>query len=266
VLAGTGSDMQRDYASHSARHYEDLDAPEELGRLAAERTLKRLNPGKLQSGSMPIVYDPRVGGTLVGHLLSAITGAAIARKTSFLLGREEEAIFSEAITLREDPHKRRGLRSKPFDGEGVATRARDLVANGRVTGWILDSASARQLGLEPTGHAARGVSGPPGASATNLDLLPGELGPEELIADIKRGLYVVELIGQGVNQVTGDYSRGASGFIIEDGRITTPVAEITIAGNLIDMFRSMTAASDLEQRRATNVPTLRVEGMTVAGA
>ena len=266
VLGGSGATMQRDFASHSARHYEDLDAPEKIGRLAAERTLARLNPGKLQSGTMPVVFDPRMGGSLVGHLLGAITGAAIARKTSFLLGREDELIFPEGITIREDPHKRRGLRSKPFDGEGVATRARDLVANGRVTGWLLDSASARQLGLEPTGHASRGVGGPPGASATNVDLLPGSVSRDELIGDIKRGLYVVELIGQGVNQVTGDYSRGASGFIIEDGRIAGPVAEITIAGNLIDMFRSLTAANDLEQRRATNVPTLRVEGMTVAGA
>ncbi|HEX8535092.1 MAG TPA: metallopeptidase TldD-related protein, partial [Allosphingosinicella sp.] len=202
----------------------------------------------------------------VGHLLGAITGAAIARKTSFLLGREDDLIFPQGITIREDPHKRRGLRSKPFDGEGVATQPRDLVANGRVTGWMLDSASARQLGLEPTGHASRGVGGPPGASATDVDLLPGSVSRDELIGDIKRGLYVVELIGQGVNQVTGDYSRGASGFIIENGRIAGPVAEITIAGNLIEMFRTLVAANDLEQRRATNVPTLRVEGMTVAGA
>jgi PmbA protein len=266
VLGGSGADMQRDFASHSARHYDDLDAPEAIGRLAAERTLARLNPGKLQSGTMPVVFDPRVGGSLVGHLLGAITGAAIARKTSFLLGREDDLIFPQGITIREDPHKRRGLRSKPFDGEGVATQPRDLVANGRVTGWMLDSASARQLGLEPTGHASRGVGGPPGASATDVDLLPGSVSRDELIGDIKRGLYVVELIGQGVNQVTGDYSRGASGFIIENGRIAGPVAEITIAGNLIEMFRTLVAANDLEQRRATNVPTLRVEGMTVAGA
>ena len=266
VLAGSGGDMQRDYASHNSRHYEDLDPPEAIGRLAAERTLARMNPGKLQSGTMPVVFDPRVGASLVGHLLGAITGGAIARKTSFLLGREDEPVFPEGITIRDDPHKRRGLRSKPFDGEGVATRARDLVAGGRVTGWLLDSASARQLGLEPTGHASRGIGGPPGASATNVDLLPGAVGKDELIADIGRGLYVIELIGQGVNQVTGDYSRGASGFIIENGQIAGPVAEITIAGNLIDMFRTLVAANDLEQRRATNVPTLRVEGMTVAGA
>ena len=266
VLAGTGSGMQRDYASHNTRHFGDLDAPEAIGRLAAERTLARLDPGKLQSGVMPVVFDPRVGPSLVGHLLGAITGAAIARKTSFLLGREDEPIFPEGITIRDDPHKRRGLRSKPFDGEGLATRPRDLVEAGRITGWLLDSASARQLGLEPTGHASRGIGGPPGAGATNVDLLPGTISKDELIADIERGLYVIELIGQGVNQVTGDYSRGASGFMIENGRIAGPVAEITIAGNLIDMFRTLTAANDLDQRRATNTPTLRVDGMTVAGA
>jgi PmbA protein len=266
VIAGTGSDMQRDYASHSARHFEDLDEAEALGLLAATRAVRRLDPGKLASGAMPVVFDPRVGGGLVGHLIGAITGSAIARKTSFLLGREGEPVFPEAITIRDDPHKSRGLRSKPFDGEGVETRPRNLVEAGRLTGWLMDSASARQLGLRPTGHAARGVGGPPGAGATNVDLLPGDLTPEELMADIGLGLYVTELIGQGVNPVTGDYSRGASGFIIENGRLAAPVAEITIAGNLLAMFAGLQAANDLEQRRAVNVPTLRIEGMTVAGA
>ena len=266
VLAGAGSDMQRDYAGHSVRHYEDLDDAETLGRLAANRAVARLNPGKLASGSMPVVFDPRVGASLVGHLLGAITGAAIARKTSFLLGREEELVFPQAIVIRDDPHKKRGLRSKPFDGEGIPTAPRDLIAAGRLTGWLMDSASARQLGLEPTGHAARGVGGPPGVGATNVDLLPGAIGKQALLGDVKHGLYVTELIGQGVNPITGDYSRGASGFLIENGEIAGPVAEITIAGNLIEMFRQLTAADDLEQRRAMNVPTLRIEGMTVAGA
>jgi PmbA protein len=266
VIAGAGSVMQRDYASHSTRHFADLDDPETLGRLAAERAVSRMNPGKLPSGAMPVVFDPRVGSSLIGHLVGAITGSAIARRTSFLLGREGEAIFPEAITIADDPHRPRGLRSKPFDGEGLPTRPRNLVEKGRVTGWLLDSASARQLGLEPTGHAVRGVSGSPSAGATNIDLLPGTATPDALIADIRQGLYVTELIGQGVNPVTGDYSRGASGFIIENGRIGAPVAEITVAGNLLDMFRTLVAANDLEHRRAVNVPTLRVEGMTVAGA
>jgi len=266
VIAGTGSTMQRDSASHSVRHLEDLDSPDELGRLAADRTIRRLNPAKLSSGPMPVVFDPRVGSSLLGHLVGAITGAAITRKTSFLLDRLNELVFADGVIVRDDPHRRRGLRSKPFDGEGVGTGQRDIIADGRLTGWLLDSASARQLGLEPTGHATRGVGGAPGAGATNVDLLPGTLSPDELIADISHGLFVTELIGQGVNPVTGDYSRGASGFIITDGAIGASVAEITIAGNLVDMFRELTPANDLEHRRAANVPTVRIEGMTVAGA
>ncbi|MDQ8756174.1 TldD/PmbA family protein [Sphingosinicella sp. LHD-64] len=266
VLAGTGGDMQRDQASHSARHYADLDSPEEVGRLAGERTVKRLNPGRLSSGTMPVVFDPRVGGGLVGSLVGAMNGPAIARRHSFLIGREDETLFPEHIVIVDDPHRPRGLRSKPFDGEGVATAPRRLVDGGRVTGWLMTAASARQLGLEVTGHASRGVGGPPGAGATNVHLEPGSLSPAELIADIGRGLYVTEMIGSGVNAVTGDYSRGASGFLIENGEITTPVAEITIAGNLIDMYRNLAVANDLEHRRTINVPTLRIEGMTVAGA
>ena len=266
VLAGTGSGMQRDYATHSARWFEDLDGPEALGALAAKRALARVGPGKLPSGTMPVVFDPRVGTSLVGHLIGAIIGAAVARKTSFLLGRDGEPVFPEAITIVDEPHRPRGLRSKPYDGEGLPTARRNLVTGGRLTGWLMDSASARQLGLEPTGHATRGIGGSPGASATNVDLLPGEASRAALIADIERGLLVTELIGQGVNPVTGDYSRGASGFAIENGEIAGPVAEITIAGNLIDMFRTMRAADDLEHRRAVNVPTLRIEGMMIAGA
>jgi PmbA protein len=266
VIAGSGGDMQRDHASHSVRHFADLDAPEELGRLAAERALKRLNPGKLASGAMSVLFDPRVGGGLIGNLLSAMSGPAIARKTSFLLGREEEQLFGAGVVIVDDPHRRRGLRSKPFDGEGVGTQPRRLVAGGRLTGWLLNIASARQLGLEPTGHATRGIGGAPGTGATNVHLEPGTLTPAELMADVRRGLYVTEMIGQGVNPVTGDYSRGASGFIIENGELTAPVAEITIAGNLIDMYRRLAHANDLEHRRALDVPTLRVEGMTVAGA
>jgi PmbA protein len=266
VIAGTGSGMQRDYASHSTRHYADLDGPEAIGRLAGERTVKRLDPGKLASGLMPVVFDPRVGGSLIGSLLGAMSGPAIARQTSFLLGREEEELFDPAILIVDDPHRRRGLRSKPFDGEGVATAPRRLVEGGRLTGWLLNSASARQLGLETTGNASRGIGGAPGAGATNVHMEPGPLSPAALMGDIKRGLYVTELIGSAVNPVTGDYSRGASGFIIADGALAAPVAEITIAGNLLDMFRAMSPADDLEHRRSVDVPTLRIEGMMVAGA
>jgi PmbA protein len=266
VIAGTGGGMQRDWASHSVRHVEDLDAAEELGRLAAERTIAKLDPGKLRSGAMPVIFDPRIGSSLIGHLVGAITGAMIARGTSFLLDRMGDLVFAGGVTVRDDPHRRRGLRSRPFDGEGLPTQPLDIIADGRLTGWLLDSASARQLGLEPTGHANRGVGGAPGAGATNVDLLAGTIGRDALIRETGSGVYVTELIGQGVNLVTGDFSRGAAGFIIENGELAGPVAEITIAGSLSDMFASLTPADDLDHRRVANAPTLRIEGMTVAGA
>ncbi|HZG10235.1 MAG TPA: TldD/PmbA family protein [Allosphingosinicella sp.] len=266
VIAGAGAGMQRDSAQHSVRHYRDLDAPQVIGRLAGERAVARLDPVRVQSGAMPVVFDPRIGASLLGHLVSAIVGGAIARRTSFLLGREEEQIFAPGIVVRDDPHRPRGLRSKPFDGEGLATRPRDLVADGRLTGWLMESASARQLGLAPSGHATRGAGGAPGASATNIHMEPGSLSRAELLSGITRGVYVTEMIGQGVNPVTGDYSRGASGFLIENGELGPAVAEFTIAGNLLDMFRALTPADDLFFRRASNVPTLRIDGMTIAGA
>lgn len=265
VVAGTGSTMQRDYAWRTARHGEDLPAAEDIGELAGKRAVARVNPTRVKSGPMPIVFDPRVGGTLIGHLLGAMSGSAIARRASFLLGREDEQLFDSAITLTDHPHRRRGLRSRPFDGEGLPTARRNLVENGRITTWLMDSASARQLGLAPTGHAARGGSGAPGVSATNLHLEPGSLSPAELMADIVEGIYVTELIGMGVNGVTGDYSRGASGYRIVRGEITEAVAEFTVAGNLVDIYAALTPANDLEWHRALNVPTLRVDGLTVAG-
>jgi PmbA protein len=266
VIAGEGGGMQRDYAYHSTRHLEDLEDSGAIGLRAGERAVKRLNPGKLSSGALPVVYDPRVGSGLLGHLIGAITGSSIARRTSFLLDALGTQIFAPGITVRDDPLRLRGLRSKPFDGEGLPTAASDIIADGILTGWLMDSASARQLGLQPTGHATRGVGGPPGTGVTNLYLEAGTLSPEDLIADIKLGVYVTELIGQGVNGVTGDYSRGASGFVIRDGQICEPVAEITVAGNLKDMFRELTPASDLVFRQAVDVPTIRIEGMMVAGA
>ena len=213
---------------------------------------------------MSVVFDPRVGGSLVGHLVGAMTGPAIARRASFLLGRLDETLFRPEVVIADDPLRPRGLRSRPFDGEGHATSPRDLVADGKVTGWLLNCASARQLGLEPTGHASRG-GGAPGVSASNLHLAAGTLSPAELMADIADGVYVTELIGHGVNGVTGDYSRGASGFRIVNGELAGPVAEFTVAGSLIDMFRELTPANDLEWFRGINVPTMRVDGMTVAG-
>lgn len=265
VLAGEGSGMQRDYASHSVRHLADLEGAESIGHRAGQRAVARLNPVKIESGQMPVIFDPRIGSSLVGHLIGSIVGSAIARKASFLLESLGKRIFREGINIIDDPLRPRGLRSRPFDGEGLPTKRSALIEDGVLTGWLLDSASARQLGLQPTGHASRGVGGAPGASATNVHLEPGKMSPGALMADVKRGIYVTELIGMGVNGVTGDYSRGASGFLIENGATGPAVAEITIAGNLLDMFAELTAADDLEFRHGVNVPTLRIDGLMVAG-
>ncbi|WP_271439549.1 TldD/PmbA family protein [Pontixanthobacter luteolus] len=265
LIAGEGETMQRDYDFRTARHAADLPQVGTIGQTAGERAVARLNPAGLPSGTMPVVFDPRVGGSLIGHLLGAISGAAVARKSSFMIGRLEDAIFGENIRICDEPHRQRGLRSKPFDAEGLPTSARDIVAVGRVTGWLLNSASARHLGLAPTGHAARSGSGSPGISASNVHMCAGTCSRDDLIGDIQDGVLVTELIGQGVNGITGDYSRGASGFRIRGGKLAEPVSEFTIAGNLIDMFAALIPADDLEMYRAINVPTLRVDGMTIAG-
>tara|TARA_R110002020_G_scaffold6272_9_gene26252 strand:+ start:103 stop:1449 length:1347 start_codon:yes stop_codon:yes gene_type:complete len=265
VIAGQGDGMERDYAYDSARFLEDLQSPDTIGREAGERAVSHLNPVQFQSGAMPVVYDPRVGNSLLGHFVGAISGAAIARKTSFLLDALDTEVFDSAISIIDCPHRKRGLRSKAFDGEGLPTAKTKLIDQGRLTQWIMESASARQLGLQPTGHASRGIGGAPGVSVTNLHMGNGSVSKADLIRDIKHGVYITELIGMGVNQVTGDYSRGASGFLITDGEIGPPVSEITIAGNLKDMFKSLVAADDLEYRYSINVPTLRADSMTVAG-
>jgi len=265
VVAGTDEAKQRDYDWHQARHLADLDTPALVGRRAGERAAQRLAPTKAPTGPMPVVFDQRVSASLVGHLMSAISGSAIARKTSFLLGHEDEPIFAPGITVRDDPHRLRGLRSRAFDAEGLPTAARDIIADGRLTGWLVDSAAGRQLGLPPTGHAARGSAGPPGVSPSNLWLEAGAVTPQEMISDIKIGIYVTELIGMGVNTLTGDYSRGAGGFMIRDGALAEPVSEATIAGHLLAMFRALVPANDLVFRQSTNAPTVRIDGMTVAG-
>jgi PmbA protein len=258
--------MERDYAYSSTRHRADLESPETIGRRAATRAVERLNPRKVSTQTVPIIFDPRVSASLVGHFAGAISGTSIARGVSFLKDHLGKSIFPSEISIIDDPHRGRGLRSKPFDGEGVKNSRQSLIQEGVLQTWILDSASARQLGLDTTGHAARGTGGPPGPSATNLYMEAGKQSPQELMADIKNGFYVTELIGQGVNGVTGDYSRGAAGFWIENGEIAFPVSEITIAGNLKDMYQNLIPANDLEFRYGTNAPTLRVEGMTIAGA
>ena len=266
VVAGENAGMERDYDYATAVYGEDLPSPEEIGLSAGEKAVGRLNPQKAQSAEVPVVYDPRVANSLLGHLADAINGNSVTRGTTFLKDKMEEKIFPDSVAVVDDPLRRRGLRSKCFDGEGVGTKRMDIIENGVLKTWILDLRSARQLGLKTTGHAARGTSSPPSPSTTNLYLEAGDVTPKALMADIKEGFYITELMGFGVNGITGDYSRGASGFWIENGELAYPVTEVTIAGNLADMFQNLTVADDLVFRYGTNAPTIRIEGMTVAGS
>ncbi|HEX3954940.1 MAG TPA: TldD/PmbA family protein [Stellaceae bacterium] len=266
VIGGTGTQMERDYDFGSAVYAADLRDPAEIGTSAGERTVKRLGARKMPTGRYPVVLDPRVSRSLLSHLLGAISGPSIARGTSFLKDKLNQRIFPEAITIVEDPHVQRGHRSKPFDAEGLPNKRRALIDQGVLTTWLLDLRSARQLGLTSTGHASRGTASPPSPSATNIWLEAGAATPAELMADIKSGFYVTELMGMGVNGLTGDYSRGAAGFWIEGGAIAFPVSEMTVAGNLNDMFARMVAANDLEFRVGADAPTLRIDDLTVAGS
>ncbi len=266
ALAGEGTAMQRDYDYSSVIHLEDLEDAAALGRSAADRALARLNPTRPKTARLPVVYDPRVASSLVGHLVGAVNGASIVRGTSFLKDRLGQQVFASGIEIRDEPRRRRGLRSRPFDAEGVPTAAKAIIDDGVLTTWLLDSRSARQLGMQSTGNAVRGTGGPPSPGASNLCLMPGPMSPAELMADISLGFYVTELIGMGVNGITGDYSRGAAGFMIRNGALAEPVSEVTIAGSLPDMFMHMTPANDLRLRRGTDAPTVRIEGLTMAGA
>ena len=266
VIGGSGQQMERDYDYANAVYAADLRDPAEIGRSAGERTVKRLGARKMPTGRCPVVFDPRVARSFLSHLLGAISGPSIARGTSFLKDKLGQRIFPEAITITEDPHRRRGHRSKPFDAEGLPNRRRALIDHGVLTTWLLDLRSARQLGLTSTGHAARGTASPPAPAATNIWIEPGAETPAALMADIKNGFYVTELMGMGVNGLTGDYSRGAAGFWIQNGEIAFPVSEMTVAGNLNDMFARLIAANDLEFRAGADSPTLRIDDLTVAGA
>jgi PmbA protein len=265
AIVGEGTGMERDYDFTSALHGADLESPASVGRRAGERTVARANPRKAATCKAPVIFDPRVSGSLVGHLAGAANGASIARKTSFLKDRRGEQLFDKSIRIVDDPLRVRGLRSQSFDAEGVATKRLAIVDEGVLTSWLLDSATARELGLATTGHAHRGVSSSPSPGAYNLHMEAGEPTPEELMADIKEGFYDTDLIGSGVNGVTGDYSRGASGFWIENGKLTYAVSEMTIAGHLLEIFKSLRVANDLEFRYGVNAPTVRIEGLTIAG-
>ncbi len=266
VLAGEGTEMERDYDFASAVHWDDLPSPSSIGRSAGERAVKRLNPKKMSTTQAPVILDPRISSALVRHLLGAINGTSVARGTSFLKDRLGQQILPSNVSIMEDPRRPRGQRSKPFDAEGLPTRAKSLVNEGTLESWILDLSSSRQLGCSSTGNASRGTGGPPGPSATNVWMTAGDASPAGLISDIQQGFYVTELIGMGVNGVTGDYSRGASGFWIENGAIAFPVSEMTIAGNLRDMFLALTPANDLVFKYGYDAPTVRIDGMTIAGS
>ncbi|WP_067341036.1 TldD/PmbA family protein [Stappia indica] len=264
AVAGDGTAMERDYDFDSRGFLGDLADPREIGRRAGERAVARLNPRKLSTRTADIVYEPRAARSLLGHFAGAINGAAIARGTSFLKERMGERIFSAGISITDDPTRPRGPASRPFDGEGRPVAPLVLVEDGVLKTWLLDTPAARELGLAPNGRASRGGAGT-SPSTTNLTLSPGTRSQDEMLAEIGTGLLVTDLIGHGVNGVTGDYSRGASGFWIEDGAIAYPVSEITIAGNLIPMFASLEAGSDLDTRSAYQVPSLLLKGLTIAG-
>jgi len=265
MIAGSGTQMERDYDYATARHAADLDPPAKIGRQAGERARRRLGARKIKSATMAVVFDPRVAGGFLRLLASGLSGTAVARGTSFLKDRMGEAIFASGVTVVDDPLQSRGLASHPFDGEGVAVARRAMVDDGVLKSWFLDCRSARQLGLETAGHAARGTGSAPAPAPSNLYMEAGALAPDALIAETGTGLYVTEMMGMSFNPVTGDYSRGAAGFAIEGGRLGHPVSEVTVAGNLHDMFRSLVPANDLVFRYAMNTPTLRIDGVAVAG-
>ncbi len=265
AVAGEGTSMERDYDFDSRTYFEDLDAPAEIGRRAGERAVRRLNPQKLSTRTTNVIYESRAARSILGHLTGAINGASIARKTSFLKDRMGEAIFAPGIQIVDDPFKRRGGATRPFDGEGTAASVLHMIEDGILQHWFLDGASARELGLDPNGRAHRSGSGTsPGA--TNITLMPGELSLDTLMAEAGSGLLVSDLIGHGVNGITGDYSRGAAGFWFENGEIVEPVSEITIAGNLNDMFRRLVPGSDLDNRYSAATPSVMIEGMALAGS
>lgn len=256
---------ETDYEYSSAVHASDLDSPESVGKKAAQRTVGKLGAHKIESAEMSVVFEPRHSKSLLGHFAAAINGAAVARGTSFLKDCLNERLFPEHIGIIEEPLRKRGMNSRAFDSEGLPTATRAFIENGVLTSWVLDLHSARRLGMKPTGNGVRPLGGTPHPSVSNLTLYGENISPEDLMSDIKRGVYITGLFGQGVNPVTGDYSKGASGFMIENGRLTFPVHEITIAGNLKEMFSELRAANDLEIRYAFNAPTVRSDRMSVAG-
>ena len=266
VIAGEDTGMETDYDFDSAAFLKDMKDPQSVGRTAGERAVKALNPRKGPTKNLPVVFDRRVSGSLIGSLAGAISGTSVARGTTFLKDKMGEQIFPAGITIVDDPFMKRGLRSHPFDAEGIAPQKRNIIDKGVLTGWLLDLSSARQLNLKTTGNASRSASSAPAPKPSNFYMLAGTKSVEELLKDIEEGFLVTQMMGSGVNMVTGDYSRGARGFWIEKGRIAYPVAEMTIAGNVKDMWKNLDAANDLEFKTGVDAPSLRIAGMTVAGS
>ena len=265
AIAGEGAGMERGGEGRSTRHFGDLPAAGDIGMEAGRLAVMRLNPRKIASTTAPVIFENRLAMNLIGPLLGAISGPSIARGTSFLKDKLGQAIFARGVNLIEDPHRVRGLGSAPFDDEGVATQARALIDDGVLTTWLLNTSSAKQLGLATTGHASRGLAGPSGVSTHNLTLQPGEKDLRSLMKDAGTGLVVTSMFGPSLNGNTGDWSVGCSGYWFEDGESTGPVTEITVAGNLIDIYARLLPGSDLEFRGASNSPSLLVDALAIAG-
>ena len=265
LIAGSGTSMEREYEFASSVFEKDLAKTSLVGKKAGELAVKKLNPKKIKTSKIPVIFSPRVANSFLKHLSNAINGNSITRGTSFLKKKLNKKIFSSDINIIDDPLKKRGLQSKPFDGEGLETKKTQIIKNGELKTWFLDLATAHQLKLKSTAHASRNISSPPTPNPTNLYFEPGNISPKNLIGNIKKGIYVTELMGSSVNLINGDYSRGGSGFWIDNGQITYPVNEITIADNLNEMFRKIILANDLEFKQGLNSPTMLIENMIVAG-
>ncbi|CAN5786029.1 TldD/PmbA family protein [soil metagenome] len=265
VIASDGDEMEGGYDGRTTRWQTDLPTPESIGAEAGRRGAARLGARKIDSTTAPVIFENRLAMSLIGPLIGAISGPAIARGNSFLKDKLHSQLFSKGISVTDDPHKVRGLGSSPFDDEGVANRAWNIIDDGVLTTWLMNSSSARQLGLETTGHASRGLAGPPGVSTTNLTLLPGTKTQAELMAEAGSGVLVTSMFGPSLNGNTGDWSVGCAGFWFEGGVLAYPVTEITVAGNLIDIYARLIPGSDLEFRGSANAPSILVDGLAIAG-
>ena len=265
VIAEKDGKMERDYDYSSKVFGKDLRNSNQIGIEAAKKTLARMGATKPLTGKYPVIFDPRVSRSIASHFASAINGSAIARKTSFLKDMLNKQIANPAINIIDDPFLKRGLGSRLFDAEGLGSRECTLIKDGILQQWLLDLSSAKQLNLKPSGNAKRGISGPPSPGTSNFMISPGDVTPENLIKNVSEGFFVTDMIGSSVSMITGDYSRGASGFWIKNGELSIPITEATIAGNLKEMFMTLKPANDIDYSHSINSPTLLIEGMTIAG-